>query len=98
MDCDDSAFSSFSVSQVFRCLGDGAAQSRLRNLLLHLPLPGPPGNAGDASRVLCALPVCHLSGHPGPHPLRFAGLPSAGAVRVSVLAAALERSVLEIRT
>lgn len=54
----------FLVSQVFRCLGDGAAQSRLHNLVLHLPLPGPPGSTGHVVRVLCALPVRYLSGHP----------------------------------
>lgn len=85
-----------SVSQVFGCLGDGAAQSRLHTFLLHLPLPGPPGSAGDAARVLRALPVRHLSGHPGPRSLWFTDLPVVGAVCVSVLADALERPVLEI--
>lgn len=68
---------------------------------LHTPLfcvflPRTAGNASQFPGRLAAVPVSHLTGDPGPFPIRLFGVPTDRPAGLSLLAAFLEYPLLEI--
>lgn len=74
----------------------GRPQPGLHAPLFSLFLPRAEGNACQLPGRLAAVPVSHFAGHPGPLPVRIAGLPAHSLAGLSMLAAFLEHPLLEV--